>query len=224
MTTSSSTTSSSTTSTTTTSTRRAPASVPLGTADRALLGLHLRDHARAMAELEAQVPVIERWGRELANRLGRGQRLLVAGNGGSAAEAQHLSSEIVGRFDGERAPFSALALNAESSSVTAIGNDYGFEQVFARQVTAHARSGDVVVLLSTSGRSPNLVAAARAGVRAGAATWALTGEGPNPLTRASAESLALPGTAASVQEAQLVAIHLLCRVFDHAIATAGRSS
>ncbi len=105
------------------------------------------------------------WGVELAQRLLRGQRLLAAGNGGSAAEAQHLTAELVGRFDGERVPFSAISLHAETSAVTAIANDYGYDEVFARQVRAHGRSGDVLMLLSTSGQSPNLLRAAEAAAR-----------------------------------------------------------
>lgn len=176
---------------------------------------HLDDHATAMASLRARVPEIADWGAELAARLLRGQRLLAAGNGGSAAEAQHLTAEIVGRFDGERRPFSAIALHADTSSVTAIGNDYGYDEVFARQVQAHARPGDVVLLLSTSGRSPNLVRAAQTARQVGADAWALTGAGPNPLCEASAAHIALDAPSPGVQEAQLVALHLLCRVFDH---------
>ncbi|WP_261165094.1 SIS domain-containing protein [Microbacterium sp. Marseille-Q6965] len=191
---------------------------PLRRADdilSATLRGHLDDHAAAMTSLHAHLPAIVEWGTELASRLLRGQRLLAAGNGGSAAEAQHLTAEIVGRFDGERRPFSAIALHADTSSVTAIGNDYGYDEVFARQVHAHARPGDVLVLMSTSGRSPNLVRAAHAAREVGAEAWALTGAGPNPLCEASETHIALDAAAPGVQEAQLVALHLLCRVFDH---------
>lgn len=180
----------------------------------AVLDTHLRDHDAVMTELRMHVPVLTAWGERLAARLLRGGRLLALGNGGSAAEAQHLTAEIVGRFDGERRPFSALSLHAESSSVTAIANDYGYDEVYARQVLAHARAGDVVVLFSTSGRSANLVRAAAAARRVGAETWALTGAGPNPLTQACTDAVALAGSPAAVQEAHLVALHLVCRVFD----------
>ena len=176
---------------------------------------HVAALAPVLDALTGEAGHLAAWARELLRRLESGQRLLVAGNGGSAAEAQHLTAELVGRFDGERRPFSAIALNAESSSVTAIGNDYGFDEVFARQVRAHARPGDVVLLLSTSGRSRNLLKAAEAAVEAGAASWAITGSSPNPLGLACDDSIALPGPPASVQEAQLIAIHALCRVFDH---------
>lgn len=179
-----------------------------------VLAAHLDDHAEVVDALRAHVPQLTRWGTDLADRLLRGHRLLAAGNGGSAAEAQHLTAEIVGRFDGERRPFSAISLHAESSSVTAIGNDYGFADVFARQVLAHARPGDVVLLFSTSGRSENLLRAARAARDTGALAWALTGTAPNPLCQECDDHLALPGPSAGVQEAHLIALHLLCRVFD----------
>lgn len=187
-----------------------------------VLAAHFDAHERAVAALRVETPAIVRWGVVLADRLRTGARLLAAGNGGSAAEAQHLTAEIVGRFDGERRPFSALSLHAETSSVTAIGNDYGFEEVFARQVTAHARRGDILILLSTSGRSENLLRAARAASRAGATAWALTGTRPNPLCDACDDSIALDAPAAGVQEAQLLALHLLCRVFDDRVRRAER--
>ncbi len=110
-----------------------------------------------------------------------GGRLLACGNGGSAAEAQHLTGELVGRFRHERRPLSAIALHADTSATTAIVNDYGDHEVFARQVAAHGRPGDVLVCLSTSGSSQNVVAAAKAAHELGVTTWALTGPAPNPL-------------------------------------------
>ena len=159
----------------------------------------------------------------LAQRLPGGHRLLVTGNGGSAAEAQHLSAELVDRFGHDRRPFSVIALHADTSSVTGIGNDYGFEEVFARQVTAHARAADVLLLLSTSGRSPNLVRAAQAGRAAGMTVWAMTGAQPNPLAAATDETLALSGSAVSVQEAQLIAVHVLCEMFEAALGVIGEA-
>jgi D-sedoheptulose 7-phosphate isomerase len=167
-----------------------------------------------LAALEQEAGRLAAWAATLAARLGDGGRLLVAGNGGSAAEAQHLSAELLGRYRGERRPFAAIALNTDSSAVTAIGNDYGFSEVFARQVEAHARPGDVVLLLSTSGSSANLIAAARTARSVGATSWAITGSAPNPLATACDDAIALPGPSASVQEAELVAVHALCVAFD----------
>lgn len=178
---------------------------------------HLDSLHDTLAALRGQARRLERWGAVLAERLPAGARLLAAGNGGSAAEAQHLTAELVGRFDGERRPFSALALHADTSSLTAIGNDYGYEEVFARQIVAHARPRDVVLLLSTSGRSRNLLHAARAAASVGATVWAMTGPGPNPLATAAEDAICLPGSTANVQEAQLVAVHLVCQAFEAAL-------
>ncbi|MEU0915478.1 D-sedoheptulose-7-phosphate isomerase [Streptomyces althioticus] len=182
--------------------------------------LHCRSLQDALDGLGRHgLPRIADWAGRLASVLTGGGRLLAAGNGGSAAQAQHLTAELVGRYRDERPAYSALALHAETSSVTAIGNDYGFDHVYARQVAAHGRPGDVLMLLSTSGRSANLVAAAVAARRAGLEVWALTGPGPNPLTEAADESLCVAAAStATVQEVHLVAVHLLCECFDTAVA------
>jgi phosphoheptose isomerase len=176
---------------------------------------HLDASVRAVAGLRGALPTIMQWGAELCAALSAGSRLLVAGNGGSAAQAQHLTSELVGRFQDERRPYSAICLSAETSSLTAIGNDYGFDHAFARQVEAHGRAGDIVLLLTTSGRSPNLLGAAQAARRAGCRTWAVTGPPPNPLILAVDASVTVAGpTTAAVQEAHQVLVHLLCRAFE----------
>ncbi|MER5786705.1 SIS domain-containing protein [Streptomyces mobaraensis] len=170
-----------------------------------------------------QAAVAERWGRRLAGVLSAGGRLLAAGNGGSAAQAQHLTAELVGRYREDRPPFSALALHADTSSCTAIVNDYGPDELFARQVRAHARPGDVLILLSTSGSSPNLLAAAAAGRASAMEVWSLTGPAPNPLAEAGHDRLCVAaGTTANVQELHLVAVHLLCAAFDAALAAGHR--
>ena len=190
-------------------------------------GYDVRDHfrrlSRALRIAERHAAHLESWGIALAERLRGGSRLLVAGNGGSAAEAQHLAAELVGRYREERPAYSAIALTAETSSLTAIGNDYGFAEVFARQVRAHARSGDILLLLSTSGASRNLVEAARVAAQLGATSWALTGEGPNPLSTVCDDAICLDGAAPHVQECQLAAIHALCGVFDAHCASAARA-
>jgi D-sedoheptulose 7-phosphate isomerase len=178
---------------------------------------HLDELAAVLPELREACGRLDRWGGELAERLTAGRRLLVAGNGGSAAEAQHLTAELVGRFDRDRAPLSAIALHAETSSLTAIGNDYGYDEVFARQVRAHGRPGDVLLLLSTSGASANLLTAAGAATEIDVTTWAMTGPAPNPLAARSDETICLPGGTATVQEAQLVAVHLLCLAIEAAL-------
>ncbi|WP_375165784.1 SIS domain-containing protein [Streptomyces sp.] len=197
-----------------------PAPLP-GAGDTAALDAvveHLQHVLPAVESLMSSAGKLADWGVDLADRLMRGQRLLAAGNGGSAAEAQHLTAELVGRFDGEREPFSAISLHAESSAVTALANDYGYENVFARQVRAHGRKGDVLMLMSTSGKSPNLLLAAEAAREVGVTTWALTGAGPNPLTNVCDDHVAIDGRSANAQEGHLIAVHALCRAFDGEVA------
>lgn len=181
---------------------------------------HLASTRAALGSLQGQLFEIEAWGRDIAAALESGGRLLAAGNGGSAAEAQHLTAELVGRYLTERRPLSAIALHADSSSFTAISNDYTLEEVFARQVEAHGRQGDVFVGLSTSGRSPNVVAAAKRASKLGLHTYALTGALPNPLALVSSHSIGIdaPSTAA-VQEAHLVIVHLLCQSLDEVLSS-----
>jgi D-sedoheptulose 7-phosphate isomerase len=179
---------------------------------------HLAALAAALLPYRAVAGLVERWGGLLAQHLGEGGRLLVAGNGGSAAEAQHLAAELVGRLRDERRPLSAIALTADSSALTAIGNDYGFEVVFARQVRAHGRPGDVLLVMSTSGSSPNLVAAVRAAKEGGLRTWAMVGERDCALTDACDEALRCPSPDSQVvQELHLVSVHLMCEHVDRAL-------
>jgi glycosyltransferase involved in cell wall biosynthesis/phosphoheptose isomerase len=180
---------------------------------------HLRTLREALAGLDGEAERLEAWGHALAVRLLDGGRLLAVGNGGSAAQAQHLTAELVGRFQGERRPLSALCLHADTSSLTAIANDYGADRAYARQVEAHGRPGDVLLALSTSGRSPNVVAAAHAARSLGLLVWGLTGAGPNPLADCCDDALCLDGpTAATVQELHLVALHMLCCAVEREVA------
>jgi D-sedoheptulose 7-phosphate isomerase len=180
---------------------------------------HLEALAGPLGALSHDVARLEGWGTRLATILSGGGRLLAAGNGGSASQAQHLTAELIGRYRDDRAPFSALALCVEAPSLTAIGNDYGIDELFARQVRAHGRPGDVLLCLSTSGRSPNLLAAVAAGGDAGLATWAITGPGGNLLACRCDDALCVesPHTA-TIQEVHLVAVHLLCAAFEAALA------
>ena len=184
---------------------------------------HVAALADALGSFAACASTADRWGTALLPLLEGGARLLAAGNGGSAAQAQHLTAELVGRYREDRPPFSGICLTAETSALTAIVNDYPPDELYARQVEAHGRPGDALVLMSTSGRSPNVVAAAGRGRSLGLRVWALTGPSPNPLAAAADEALCVesPWTA-TVQELHLVALHMLCAAFDHALAAADR--
>jgi D-sedoheptulose 7-phosphate isomerase len=177
---------------------------------------HVGELSAALSRFEPCIETAERWGRQLAQVLLDGGRVLAAGNGGSAAQAQHLTAELVGRYREDRRPFSAICLTAETSSLTAIANDYPPRELFARQVEAHARPGDVVVLMSTSGRSPNVVEAARRARLVGATAWGFTGPFGSPLAEACDEVLCVESPyTATVQELHLVSLHLLCASLDH---------
>jgi D-sedoheptulose 7-phosphate isomerase len=179
---------------------------------------HLAALRDALAAVDQELPHIDEWGAHLARVLGSGGRLLAAGNGGSAAHAEHLAAELLGKYRADRRPLSGLALATEGAALTAIGNDYSPDDVFTRQVTAHGRAGDVFVGLSTSGRSPNVVAAAKAARDAGMTAWALTGARPNPLADACDDAIAVDSTVvATVQEVHQVLIHLLCAALDRAL-------
>jgi D-sedoheptulose 7-phosphate isomerase len=184
------------------------------------LDAHLSGLAGALLPYRAVAGRLAHWGSQLAWHLGQGGRLLVAGNGGSAAEAQHLAAELVGRLRDERMPLSAIALTADTSALTAISNDYGFDEVFARQVRGHGRPDDVLLVMSTSGRSPNLVTAVDAAREIGMRTWAMTGPGPNPLADACDEALRCPAQDSQVvQELHLISVHVLCEYVDQALPT-----
>ncbi len=176
---------------------------------------HLDSLRQGLDALERELPRLERWGLHLAAVLPAGARLLLAGNGGSATHAEHLATELVGRYVHDRIPLSAIALCADASAITALANDYAFEEVFVRGVLAHGRPGDVLMLLSTSGRSPNVLRAAMAAREAGLRTWAMTGPGPNPLASACDDALAVPiPYGPTVQEVHQVAVHMVCNVLD----------
>jgi D-sedoheptulose 7-phosphate isomerase len=186
--------------------------MPSGTA-------HLDALMAPLSALYGETGRLQRWGRELGDVLGGGGRLLAVGNGGSSCQAQHLTSELVGRYKHDRAPYSAIALCTETAALTAIGNDYGIEHLFARQTRGHGREGDVLVALSTSGTSPNVLASVEAAREVGMTVWGLCGRPGSPLEAAADDALSVdsPHTA-TVQEVHQVAIHLLCAAFEEAVA------
>ncbi|MYH32836.1 MAG: phosphoheptose isomerase [Gammaproteobacteria bacterium] len=157
--------------------------------------------------------------------LSAGGKILSCGNGGSAADAQHFASELLNRFETERASLPAIALTTDSSTLTSIANDRSYEEVFSRQVSGLGRSGDVLLAISTSGASPNVTNAVRAAHRAGMRVVALTGRDGGEVSRALGKAdieLRAPHTrTARIQEIHLLAIHCLCRLLDHAYGDSG---
>jgi D-sedoheptulose 7-phosphate isomerase len=153
----------------------------------------------------------------IVTRLQAGGKLIAFGNGGSAADAQHFVAELVGRFRAERKPFAAIALTTNTSSLTAIGNDYGFEEVFARQLEGIGSAGDVAIAISTSGNSSNIVRAIEAAKRLGMATIALTGRTGGEARELVDHCLRVPSdSTARIQEAHILIIHALSSVVEGA--------
>jgi phosphoheptose isomerase len=151
----------------------------------------------------------------IRSALASGRKVLAFGNGGSAADAQHLTTELVGRFQKERAGFPAIALTADTSLLTSLANDYGFEQVFARQVDALGESGDVAVAISTSGLSPNIVAALTAARKLGLQTIAITGRDGGEAGRLAEIHINVPDDCtARVQEVHITLIHAICEIVE----------
>ncbi len=172
----------------------------------------IEDSSRAMAEAPAEALV--HIARRLAKTLADGGVIYICGNGGSASQAQHFAAEFVGRFLMERPGLPAVALNCDSSIVTAVGNDYGFERVFARQVEALMKPGDLLWGLSTSGRSPNVLLALEAARRAGGQTFLMCGPKAPELELDLLLTMPVSQTP-RIQELHLLCGHLLCQLVDH---------
>lgn len=165
-------------------------------------------------------PAIEAVAAGMAERLRAGGKVMVCGNGGSAADAQHFAAELVNRFQRERRPYASLALTTDSSVLTSIGNDYDFSQVFSKQVEALGRPGDVLLAISTSGGAANVCRAAQAAQAAGLWTVALCGGKGGTLAGLADEVLcvASSGVTARIQEGHAMIIHALCEMIEEMLA------
>jgi D-sedoheptulose 7-phosphate isomerase len=172
---------------------------------------HLAAHRALFERLDALGPALQRAATLCADSLSRGGKLLFCGNGGSAGDSQHLASEFVGRFVAERRPLPAIALSTDSSALTAIGNDYGFDQVFERPLRALGARGDVLVGISTSGRSPNVWRAMQAARELGLRTVGLLGRDGGTIAGLCEVALVVPDqVTARIQEAHIFLGHVLC--------------
>lgn len=187
---------------------------------------HVRRHFQDAIELKTRMsetlaPAIARAGEALAAALARGNKVLACGNGGSAADCQHFAAELVGRFERERPGLPAVALTVDSSALTAIANDYSYDAVFAKQVEALGREGDVLLALSTSGNSRNVIAAMKAAQARGMAVVALTGRDGGEMARLLGAgdhhlNVAHPRTM-RIQEVHILALHCLCDTIDNVL-------
>ncbi|MHC5023495.1 MAG: D-sedoheptulose-7-phosphate isomerase [Planctomycetota bacterium] len=180
-----------------------------------LILARIEGSVQAVTGLRDAAPRLATIGAALLEALDAGGTIYTAGNGGSAAQASHLAEELIGRYRTDRPPCRAVCLNADPAALTCIANDYGFEAVFARQVDALARTGDALVALSTSGRSPNIVRGLESARAAGTLTVGLLGrDGGDCLDRCD-HAIVVPGEdSAHIQEAHQVVIHLLCEMVE----------
>lgn len=176
------------------------------------------EHVTVIRQLESQHGALELAASHMAEALLAGKKIIWCGNGGSAADAQHLAAELVGRFRHERCGLASIALTADTSILTSIANDYGYEQVFTRQVEALCTADDVVVGLSTSGNSSNVCLALQTARALGAFTVALTGETGGRLTEFADVCIHVAShDTARIQEAHILCGHMLCDWIEHTV-------
>ena len=181
-----------------------------------LLTDSLQEHLETLqALLRSNINDIEQSGQMICDALVAGKKILLCGNGGSAADAQHIAAELVGCYEKQRRSWPAIALTTDTSALTAVSNDLGYEQVFARQLAGLAQTGDVLIAISTSGRSKNVLKAVERARELGCRTIALTGSSPDPLGSMCDFTVAVPASRTSrVQEAHITIGHLWCEMVD----------
>ncbi len=188
---------------------------------RSLLEGSLREHLNAIQDLlQSRISEIERAGEMICATLASRHKILLCGNGGSAADAQHIAAELVGRYEMERPGLPAIALTTDTSALTALSNDYGYQQVFARQVQALATNGDLLIALSTSGASDNVIEAAKAAKTLGCKIVGLTGGAGGLLASQCDIVVSVPSQRTSrIQEAHITVGHLWCEMVDAKLGT-----
>ena len=176
----------------------------------------LQEHLATIQNLlDAALPKIEQSGQMICEALTSGRKVLLCGNGGSAADAQHIAAELVGCYEKQRRSWPAIALTTDTSALTAVSNDLGYDQVFARQVAGLAQTGDVLIAISTSGKSKNVLRAAERARDLGCKTIALTGVTAEPLGALCDVVVAVPSSRTSrIQEAHITIGHLWCEMVD----------
>jgi D-sedoheptulose 7-phosphate isomerase len=186
---------------------------------RQLLLEGLGEHLKVVKHLELELEILSDVAARMFKTLQSGHIVFWCGNGGSAADCQHLAAELVGRFRMERQGLASIALTTDSSVLTSVGNDYGYESIFSRQVEALCRPGDLLVGLSTSGNSPNVCSAISKARAVGTYTFAMTGEGGGRLASLADVCLQVPSShTARIQESHILLGHLLCELIETQIA------
>ena len=193
-----------------------PSTVRLNDNDMSIAKESIEEHLKVFSSLATEcIGAIERSAAIIVTALRNGNKVMTCGNGGSAGDAQHIAAELVGRFESERMALPALALTTDTSALTAIANDYGYEQIFSRQVEGLGRNGDVLICISTSGNSPNVIAAAMRAREIGCTTICLTGASGKKLASVCDEAVLVPSSrTARIQEAHIAVGHMWCEAVD----------
>lgn len=175
-----------------------------------------RDSIKIKEEIvEGKIDIIIRIAQLFVQTLKRGGKILLCGNGGSAADSQHIACELVGRFKMERSPLPAIALSTNTSNLTSLANDYSYKEVFKRQVKALARKGDLLIGISTSGESPNVIEAVKTARELGISTVAFTGRDGGQLARSAEVSFKVPSDEIPrIQESHITAAHAICEIVE----------
>lgn len=192
--------------------------------DRAvIINDYFREASRLLSELSAVSPAVERASEAWIEALSGGHKVIFCGNGGSAADAQHLSAELMGRFLIDRNPLPAVSLTVDTSALTAIGNDYGYEHVFSRQLRGIGQPGDVIFGMSTSGNSANVVAAFELARETGIRTIGLTGRSGGRMAACSDILIAVPHDKTNhIQEAHIAIGHVICAIVEESLCSPRR--
>ncbi len=174
-----------------------------------------QEHIDITGKMKQDIEKIKKIADVLRNSLNNSGKIVICGNGGSAADAQHFAAELVGRYKKERKALPAIALNTDTSILTALGNDYGFEEIFLRQIDAHCKKGDVVVILSTSGNSKNIINAAKKAREVGAIVIGLLGrDGGVVKSLCDFEITVHSNNISRIQEMHILIIHILCELIE----------
>lgn len=183
-----------------------------------LIKNHIAEHQAVLGELSNLIPQIEGVASTLVNALKNGQTIFWCGNGGSASDSQHLAGELVGRYNGDRKPLKSIALNADSAVMTCIVNDYGYEHIYSRQVEGLGLEGDVLVGITTSGNSENVLNAFNVANDKGMKTIGLLGKGGGRAASLAQQSITIPSdTTARIQEMHITIGHILCDLIEEGL-------
>jgi len=176
----------------------------------------LNDHIVTAEKMTELLPLIKKAGEICTNALKKGNKVMICGNGGSAADAQHIAAELSGRFKKERMPLAGIALTTDTSALTAIGNDYGYEYVFSRQLEALGKEGDVLIAISTSGNSANVIRAIQSAEKIGIKIITLTGKDGGKMKEMGDINIIVPSNdTPRIQEMHIMTGHMICSVIDN---------